>query len=75
MNQIKPNSLAARDIAYHLHGYTNAVRHEQEGPLVLTEGKGIYVHDENGRAYIEGMAGLWSVSLGFGEERLVEAAI
>jgi 4-aminobutyrate--pyruvate transaminase len=75
MNQIKPNSLAARDIAYHLHGYTNAVRLEQEGPLVLTEGKGIYVQDENGRAYIEGMAGLWSVSLGFGEERLVEAAI
>jgi 4-aminobutyrate--pyruvate transaminase len=75
MNQIKPNSLAARDIAYHLHGYTNAVRHEQDGPLILTEGKGIYVHDENGRAYIEGMAGLWSVSLGFGEERLVEAAV
>jgi 4-aminobutyrate---pyruvate transaminase len=75
MNQIKPNSLAARDIAYHLHGYTNAVRHEQEGPLVLTEGKGIYVHDENGRAYIEGMAGLWCVSLGFGEERLIDAAV
>ena len=75
MDQIKPNSLAARDIAYHLHGYTNAVRHEQEGPLVLTEGKGIYVHDENGRAYIEGMAGLWCVSLGFGEERLIDAAV
>jgi len=74
MNQIKPNSLAARDIAYHLHGYTNAVRHEQEGPMVVTEGKGIYIHDENGRAYIEGMAGLWSASLGFGEERLVDAA-
>ncbi|QEX18601.1 aspartate aminotransferase family protein [Hypericibacter terrae] len=75
MNQIKPNSLAARDIAYHLHGYTNAVRQEQEGSLILTEGKGIYVHDENGKAYIEGMAGLWCASLGFGEERLVDAAI
>jgi 4-aminobutyrate--pyruvate transaminase len=75
MNQIKPNSLAARDIAYHLHGYTNAVRQEQEGSLIMTEGKGIYVLDENGKPYIEGMAGLWSTSLGFGEERLVEAAI
>ncbi|MFZ5789752.1 MAG: aspartate aminotransferase family protein [Pseudomonadota bacterium] len=74
MNQIKPNSLAARDIAYYLHPYTNAVRHEAEGPLVLTEGKGIYVYDENGRAYIEGLAGLWSVSLGFGEQRLIDAA-
>ena len=75
MNQIKPNSLAARDIAYHLHGYTNAVRQEQEGSLILTEGKGIYVYDENGKAYIEGMAGLWCTSLGFGEERLVDAAV
>ena len=75
MTQLKPNSLAARDVAYHLHGYTNAVRQEQEGPQVLTEGKGIYVYDENGREFIEGMAGLWSVSLGFGEPRLIDAAV
>ncbi|WP_119458897.1 aspartate aminotransferase family protein [Rhodospirillaceae bacterium SYSU D60014] len=68
------NSASARDIAYHLHPYTNAVKLEAEGPLVLTEGKGVYVYDENGKPYIEGMAGLWCTSLGFGEERLVEAA-
>lgn len=70
----RSNSASARDIAYHLHPYTNAVKHEAEGPLVLTEGKGVYVYDENGKPYIEGMAGLWCASLGFGEERLVEAA-
>jgi 4-aminobutyrate--pyruvate transaminase len=70
----RPNSLSARDIAYHLHPYTNAVKHESEGPLVITGGKGIYVYDENGKAYIEGLAGLWCASLGFSEERLVEAA-
>jgi 4-aminobutyrate--pyruvate transaminase len=69
-----PNSLAARDIAHHLHPYTNAVQHEADGPLILTSGKGIYVFDENGKSYVEGLSGLWCVSLGFGEERLVEAA-
>ncbi len=69
-----PNSLAARDIAYHLHPYTNGVVHEAEGPLILTSGKGIHVFDENGKSYVEGLSGLWCVSLGFGEERLVEAA-
>ncbi len=68
------NSLAARDIAYHLHPYTNAVKHEADGPLVLTSGKGIHVIDENGKSYVEGLSGLWCTSLGFGEERLVEAA-
>ncbi len=73
MNQLA-NSLSARDIQYHLHGYTNAALHEKAGALVLTEGKGVYVYDENGREYIEGLAGLWSASLGFSEPRLADAA-
>ena len=70
----RPNSAAARDVAYHLHPYTNARKHEAEGPLVITGGHGIYVTDEDGKDYIEGLAGLWSTALGFSEERLVEAA-
>ena len=70
----RPNSAASRDIAYHLHPYTNLKAQESDGPLVITHGKGIHVFDESGKEYIEGMAGLWCTSLGFGEERLVEAA-
>ena len=70
----RPNSAASRDIAYHLHPYTDLKRQESEGPLVITHGKGIRVFDESGKEYIEGMSGLWCTSLGFGEERLVEAA-
>ncbi|WNK01098.1 aspartate aminotransferase family protein [Thalassospiraceae bacterium LMO-JJ14] len=70
----KPNSTAARDIANVLHPYTNARRHEERGPTVLERGDGIYVYDDNGKEYIEGLAGLWSVALGFGEQRLVDAA-
>jgi 4-aminobutyrate---pyruvate transaminase len=68
------NSAASRDIAFHLHPYTHLKRQESEGPLVITEGKGIHVYDDTGKEYIEGMAGLWCTALGFGEERLVEAA-
>ncbi len=68
------NSAASRDIAFQLHPYTNLRKHEAEGPLVITRGKGIYVYDDSGKEYIEGLAGLWCTSLGFGEERLVAAA-
>ncbi|MBB3064613.1 aspartate aminotransferase family protein [Limibacillus halophilus] len=71
---VRPNSPAARDIAHHLHPYTNWRRHEADGPLIINSGKGIYVQDDQGKEYIEGMAGLWCTSLGFGEERLVQAA-
>ena len=70
----RSNSAAVRDIASVLHPYTNARRHEEAGPMVITEGKGIYVYDDQGREYIEGLAGLWCATLGFGEERLIRAA-
>lgn len=63
----------ARDIAYHLHGYTNAKRHLEIGPMIIENGEGIYVTDSEGRRYIEGLSGLWSVGLGFNEPRLIEA--
>ncbi len=69
-----PNSLAARDIAYYFHPATNARRHEQVGPMVIERGRGVYVTDDQGKDYIEGLAGLWSVAVGFGEPRLVAAA-
>lgn len=68
------NSTASRDIASHLHPYTNLEALAQDGPLVITHGDGIRVFDEEGNAYIEAMAGLWCTSLGWGENRLVEAA-
>ena len=70
----RPNSLAARDIAYYFHPATNARRHEQVGPMMIERGQGVRVYDDQGKEYIEGLAGLWSVAVGFGEARLVKAA-
>jgi len=71
---VQPNSIEARDKAYQLHSYTNARVLERDGSLVIDRGEGVYVYDNNGNKYIEAMAGLWSVAVGFGENRLVEAA-
>ena len=73
MNDL-PNSPESRDIATVLHAYTNLKKHQETGPMVIRKGKGIWVYDESGKAYIEGLAGLWCTSLGFGENRLIEAA-
>ncbi|MFB9225184.1 aspartate aminotransferase family protein [Paracoccus cavernae] len=70
----RSNSTANRDIAHHLHPYTNAARHAETGPIVIERGEGIYVFDDQGNRYIEALAGLWSVAVGFGEQRLVDAA-
>ncbi|MGE4279811.1 MAG: aspartate aminotransferase family protein [Magnetospirillum sp.] len=67
-------SVCEADIAHLFHPYTNLVRHPETGPMVITRGEGVRVFDEQGKDYIEGLAGLWCTALGWGEERLVEAA-
>ena len=69
-----PNSLGARDAAYVVHPYTNLRAHERQGPLVVQGGEGVWVWDDDGKRYIEGLAGLWCTGLGFSEKRLVDAA-
>ena len=65
---------ARRDLSYHLHPATNLRTVQTEGPLVITRGDGVYVHDDEGKRYLEGMSGLWCASLGFSERRLADAA-
>src|SRR5687767_9402433 len=71
---ILPNSVEARDIAFHIHSQTNPQLLEERGPLVVTRGEGVRIHDNAGRVYIDAMAGLWCASLGFSNERLAAAA-
>ena len=68
------NSLAQRDIEALLHPYSNPQRHREIGPVIYTHGKGIRVFDDKGKPYIEGLSAMWCLSLGYGEERLIEAA-
>ncbi|MCH9670248.1 MAG: aspartate aminotransferase family protein [Gammaproteobacteria bacterium] len=71
---VRPNSNVARDVAYHIHPHTNFRQHEEQGSLVVTKGEGVYIYDEEGKKYIEAMAGLWCASLGFSEKRLADVA-
>jgi 4-aminobutyrate--pyruvate transaminase len=68
------SNLAVRDIETLVHPYTHLAALRETGPLVLERGKGVFVYDNHGRGYIEGMAGLWCTALGYGNEELVEAA-
>jgi 4-aminobutyrate--pyruvate transaminase len=69
-----PNSPAARDIASQVHPQTDLKRHRETGPTIMDRGEGIYVFDDAGNRYIEGVAGLWCASLGFSVERLAKVA-
>src|ERR1700751_2679681 len=69
----QPNSASRGDRDFILHPMTELNRHLEEGPLVIERGDGVFVEDDDGRRYIEGVSGLWSISWGFAQKRRAEA--
>jgi len=74
MTHFSANSPHARDIASVLHPQTNARRHEESGPTIMTGADGIFVRDDSGQAYLDAGAGLWCASLGYSNQRLAKVA-
>jgi 4-aminobutyrate---pyruvate transaminase len=68
------SSLSNIDINSVVHPYTDLSVHQKNGPKIITSGKGIYVYDDEGKKYIEGLSGLWCTTLGFQNQRIVNAA-
>jgi 4-aminobutyrate--pyruvate transaminase len=68
------NDFSARDIAHVLHPISNIASHRDNDVLALERGEGIYSIDVKGTKLLEGCAGAWCLSLGYGEEELVRVA-
>ena len=64
------------DIAHHLAPQNNyhALKHKEGGARIITESKGVWLTDSDGNRFIDGMAGLWCVQIGYGREELAEVA-
>jgi putrescine aminotransferase len=62
------------DSAHHLHPFTTHHDLRAKGPRVVTSAEGVYIHDSEGNRILDGMAGLWCVQLGYGDEDLARVA-
>jgi len=63
------------DLAHHLPAQADhKVIAEQGGSRIITRAEGCVIHDGEGNAILDGMAGLWCVNVGYGRKELAEAA-
>lgn len=63
------------DSRHYMHPFTDHQElGEKGGARIITHADGVYIYDSDGNRILDGMAGLWCVSLGYGREELVEAA-
>jgi L-2,4-diaminobutyrate transaminase len=69
----KQASLDDLDRRYSIHPFTSIPAHDVTGPLMMTEGHGCRLTDSAGNSYLDAMAGLWCVNIGYGNEEMAEA--
>ncbi len=62
------------DQAHHIHPFTDTADLNNRGTRVITRAKGVFIEDSNGKRYLDGMAGLWCVNVGYGRKELAEVA-
>lgn len=68
-----PVELAALDRNFALHPFTSVHEHLLSGPRVMVSGLGVRLHDATGREYLDAMAGLWCVNIGYGRPEMARA--
>jgi adenosylmethionine-8-amino-7-oxononanoate aminotransferase len=64
--------IKAADYAHLVHPLFHPI--EQKDPFVWVKGEGSILHSADGKQYIDGLSGLWNVSLGHGRKDLAKAA-
>lgn len=67
------SSLQDLDRRHVFHPFTSIAEQQAAGPHIITEGKGVWIRDAEGREYMDAMAGLWCVNVGYGREEIAAA--
>jgi L-2,4-diaminobutyrate transaminase len=66
-------SLEEMDKQSFLHPYTALKSHLETGPDIIVSGHGVRLTNAAGKQFIDAVAGLWCVNIGWGHQEVVEA--
>ena len=62
------------DRKYIFHPFSALQTHEQSGAAMMARSaEGVWITDDEGKRYLDGMAGLWCVNVGYGRDEIAEA--
>ena len=73
-NYLTTDELQRRNAAYHMQPFSAQDELSAQGARVITSAKGVYITDSDGNQYLDAMAGLWCVNIGYGRSELADVA-
>lgn len=66
-------SVQEMDVQSVMHPFTAPAMHMQTGPRIMVRGEGCRLYDIDGGIYLDALAGLWCVNVGYGRTEIVRA--
>jgi putrescine aminotransferase len=66
-------ALRERDARHHLHPFTDMAALNAEGTRIITRAHGVWLHDVEGRDFLDAFSGLWNVAIGYGRREIADA--
>ncbi|GAA5047885.1 aminotransferase [Erythrobacter westpacificensis] len=73
MNTLSRSEAWQADRDHFVHPYTDFTTFHDTGSQVISHGDAMFVTDEQGQSYLDGIAGLWCVNLGHGRTEIAQA--
>ncbi len=67
------DSLRAADAKHLLHPWADLSTLGDTNALVIENAKGVHVYDTTGKKYLDAIGGMWCVTVGYGNDELVDA--
>lgn len=66
-------TLRADNARYMLHPMAHPRQMQEQPPIIVVRGEGVWVTDVDGNRMVDGVGGLWNVNLGYGREEIKRA--
>ena len=72
-HQENPNHAWEMDRRHHLHPFHHFASFDENGSLIMDEGRGSYLKDVNGKEYFDAVGGMWCTNIGLGRQEMADA--
>jgi putrescine aminotransferase len=73
LHNASTDQLQLLDAQHHLHPFTDTAALNKKGTRVIRRAEGIYLWDTDDNRFLDGMAGLWCVNIGYGRREILDA--
>ncbi|WP_163340760.1 aminotransferase [Desulfopila sp. IMCC35008] len=71
-SRVNTEELSTKDKRHTIHPWADLATASTKGDHIITRGEGCHVYDSDGKRYLDGIAGMWCVNIGYGNQEMAE---